>query len=260
MIKVNGVTVEPTRFPDTTTQVWKLPQEVLDAAKIHVDWRFEREDEFFTLAQLRALFASRPFSLHVPYLPYARQDKVVGNDRTFALFPFAALLNSMELDEITAVDVHNPDLTKTIIDNFRNVVPDAIHHALIAKLNPDMLLFPDEGAKTRYSYLFDARPHLVFEKYRHQGSGQLQNHQLRTDVGSPFMLSDGMKLLIVDDICDGGATFLSIAKSLRAKAKTDLHLFVTHGIFSKGREVLTNEGITLHTTNSLPRNVEGIPV
>ena len=52
-----------------------------------------------------------------------------------------------------------------------------------------------------------------------------------------------------------------IAQALTETRKNlKLDLFVTHGIFSKGREVLEKAGFKLHTTNSLPRNTEGIPV
>lgn len=53
MLTVNGHKIEPTRFPDGTTQVWKLPENILDAKLLKIDWRYEREDEFFSLAQLR---------------------------------------------------------------------------------------------------------------------------------------------------------------------------------------------------------------
>lgn len=41
---------------------------------------------------------------------------------------------------------------------------------------------------------------------------------------------------VVDDICDGGATFISLAQMLRRTQPqmTSLNLYVTHGIFSKG--------------------------
>jgi ribose-phosphate pyrophosphokinase len=38
--------------------------------------------------------------------------------------------------------------------------------------------------------------------------------------------------LIVDDICDGGRTFLEIAKILKARGASSIELYVTHGIFS----------------------------
>ena len=44
--------------------------------------------------------------------------------------------------------------------------------------------------------------------------------------------------IIVDDICDGGRTFIELAKVLKSKGAKDIYLYVTHGIFSKGIEVL----------------------
>lgn len=260
MLTVLGHKIEPTRFPDGTTQVWKLPNEVLNAGRIRVDWRFEREDEILSLAQLRELLLQNEVWLHVPYLPFARQDKAVSNGQTFALQPFSRLLNQLKLAHVTAVDVHNPEMTKLLIERFTNVGVEEIHADLLKKLSPDLVVFPDEGAKKRYPHL-DRWPHIVFEKERNQQTGEILGHVLSKKDGSPELLANHKRLLIVDDICDGGATFLSIARTVNTHHKgVKFDLFVTHGLFSKGREVLEKAGFTLHTTNSLPRNPEGIPV
>ena len=39
---------------------------------------------------------------------------------------------------------------------------------------------------------------------------------------------------IIDDICDGGGTFIGTAKMLKEKGAKKVVLIVTHGIFSKG--------------------------
>lgn len=260
MITVFGHKIEPTRFPDGTTQVWKLPSDVVSADRIHVDWRFEREDEFFTLAQLRMLMAGKRFSLHVPYLPYARQDKEISNDLSFSLRSFANLLNVLRCEYVSAVDVHNPAVTQSVIERFRNLSVENIHHSVIEKMQPDFVVFPNEGAKKRYPHL-EKRQHLVFAKEREQATGKILRQVLVRDQGMPDRLIDGMRLLLVDDICDGGETFVMIAQALSESRKNlKLELFVTHGLFSKGREVLEKAGFKLHTTNSLHRNPEGIPV
>ncbi|HCW17254.1 MAG TPA: phosphoribosylpyrophosphate synthetase, partial [Achromobacter sp.] len=41
-------------------------------------------------------------------------------------------------------------------------------------------------------------------------------------------------VLVVDDICDGGRTFLELASALRDTTRQPVYLYVTHGIFSKG--------------------------
>jgi ribose-phosphate pyrophosphokinase len=58
------------------------------------------------------------------------------------------------------------------------------------------------------------------------------------------------KCLIIDDICDGGRTFIEISKALSG-FQGELHLFVTHGIFSKGFDELFKHFTKIYTTNSI---------
>lgn len=44
--------------------------------------------------------------------------------------------------------------------------------------------------------------------------------------------------LIVDDICDGGGTFIGLAEELKRKNAGKIYLAVSHGIFSKGIDKL----------------------
>jgi len=254
MIKANGVEISPTRFPDGTTQAWKLPPEMIRMPELSIDWRFEREDEFFMVAQLRALFHTKPARLYVPYLPYARQDKEIANDRTFALDPFATLLNALHFDRVTVMDVHNSRAAEFAISNLEMRTPIAFHSALVEKISPKTIIFPDKGAFDRYPWLH-SNPYAVFRKKRDQGTGKILGMELlegKLEVGTALM---------VDDICDGGATFLAVEAALGdVRGQVDLHLFVTHGLFSKGKKPLQDAGITLHTTDSLPRNADGFAV
>lgn len=261
MITLMGVEIKPTVFPDKTTQVWKLPTAIFEqAAPITIDWRFEREDEIFIVAHLAALLEGPGLVLHVPYLPFARQDKRLSNDATFALQPFAKILNSLKIHSVRAVDVHNHEAARRLIDRFTNIEADEIHKDLIRRLKPDLIVFPDAGARTRYPNLW-VRPYVVFNKRRNQETGWIEGYDLWKDVGTPEALVPDKHILVVDDLCDGGATFLHLAKELNANYKpATLDLFVTHGLFSKGRKPLEDAGYTLHTTNSLPRNPGGIPV
>lgn len=49
--------------------------------------------------------------------------------------------------------------------------------------------------------------------------------------------------LIVDDICDGGATFIALAERLKFGDAKSVSLYVTHGIFSKGKQHLLDNGV-----------------
>lgn len=58
-------------------------------------------------------------------------------------------------------------------------------------------------------------------------------------------------IIIIDDICDGGATFINIAKELKSNGfKNKIYLIVTHGIFSKGFKELSQYFNSIYCTNS----------
>ena len=60
----------------------------------------------------------------------------------------------------------------------------------------------------------------------------------------------GKIAIISDDICDGGMTFIGIAKALRALNCEHIVLYVTHGIFSKGLSVFDGLIDQIFTTTS----------
>ena len=249
--------LKPTIFPDGTSQVWKLNDEILQCEAIAVVWNFESEREVIDLLSLRKLLPDHQIDLHIPYLPYGRQDKEVHNELTFNLQVLADLLNSMNLESVTSVDAHNPDVTKKLIHEFVNIKPETLHNRLIEAVKPDVIVFPDAGAAQRYKTKL---PKIICSKVRDQKTGAITGHDIYENAYVD--LNPGTKLLIVDDICDGGATFISVAKMLHHQEKNLLvDLFVTHGIFSKGREHLLTNGINaVYTTNSLLKNKDGFEV
>lgn len=245
MIKLEGTEVKPTIFPDKTSQVWKLPEDLLQqvykSSMCTITWEFESEAELLHLAQLKVLLDTycSNINLDLPYLPYARQDKRVDNKATFALYAFARLLNSLEFNEVRVLDAHN-NLRANMIKRLDDVSPTKqIMHALTAT-QADCVLFPDAGAKTRYSasmILYSEETSLVYaDKVRDQLTGNIEGMVIRGSVMNK-------KVLLVDDLADGCMTFTVLAEKALAEGAKEVHLYVTHGIFSRGLQVLVNAGI-----------------
>lgn len=283
MIKVKAgekeITLTPTIFPDGTSQIWKLDPEILSARSYLITWNFESEREIIDLYSFMKLLRdsnpgytdfmvtfsgpipSRPYvALHIPYLPYGRQDKKIGNDATFNLSVFANLINALEFNAVVTLDAHNPETTKKLIKNFVNMPPSEVHKKIISQLEPTFIVFPDKGAMERYGTGL-SQIHTIFcDKVRDQATGQILGITIDMNGNRDFINRD--RLLIVDDICDGGATFIGVAKALKEKNEhMQINLFVTHGIFSRGKDHLLQNGIDeVYTTNSLLKNKDGFPV
>ncbi len=237
MIYLNGSPINVTKFPDNTSQVWKLPKDILEQTNYaHVVWDFQDEGEFMQLTQLKALLDLYKFkaTLRLKYLPYGRQDKSVSNEATFALHSFAYLLNSLNFDEVVCIDPHS-NVAEDSIKNFKAVYPTSEVWTAKYDTKADVFCYPDSGALHKYVKIYD-HPHIYGKKLRDQSTGNISNYLL---VGE----CKDESVLIVDDICDGGKTFILLAEALLKGGAKDVNLFVSHGIFSKGLKVIKDAGI-----------------
>ena len=233
MIYINGSPLNVTIFPDHTSQVWQVKQlNIPNTDWVHIVWDFQHEAEFMHISQLKMLLDDsfgRKFrsTLRIKYLPYGRQDKIVSNDTTFALRSFAKALNALKFEEVVIHDPHS-QLAIQWIENSRDVYPiDEVDKAMELTLST-MMCFPDKGAMAKYKHLYP-RPYTYGEKVRDQITSKILKYELK----NPSSVHEE-NVLIVDDICDGGATFVILARELLANGAKEVNLFVTHGIFSKG--------------------------
>lgn len=244
--ELDAVEAKATIFPDKTSQVWKLPAEFLEVlekeAACTIRWDFENEAELVHLAQLVYLlncYHLQVLNLEMPYLPYARQDKHPCNERTFALYPFAKLINSMEFNNVTVLDAHSIHayaIDHLTVKSARNYIREAIELS-----GANTVVFPDSGAKARY----EVEISLDFPNMRLIGASKTRTQENGNIVSASIHgIVKGHKVILVDDICDGGATFIVLADVLLKAGAKAMHLYVTHGIFSKGVDVLRKAGIS----------------
>lgn len=239
MISINGIELKPTIFPDGTSQVWKLDPKIKADRNINIIWNFKNEGEFMHLAQavqlIRSMNPNAIISLDVPYMPYARQDKEISNDACFALYTFASLLNTLKINKMTGFDPHS-DVVTRLFSNYMPTFPVGAVKELKTALGTTHMCYPDEGAFKKYHKLF-VSPYIHGIKERDQATGKITSYTL--DGGDP----SGKSILIVDDIADGGATFVTLAEMLRKGKAAEVNLFVSHGLFSKGTQILRDAGI-----------------
>jgi ribose-phosphate pyrophosphokinase len=196
----------------------------------------------------------RNISVVLPYLPYARQDRVCCIGESLSLKVFAQMLNSFNLNRVEYWDEHSP-LTSAYINNGVNLsIDDYLRDDELSWLRDDLtndncvLVAPDAGATKRVSEFARSfnLPFVQALKTRNTITGRVEG----VKVFSSIDLND-RNICIVDDICDGGRTFIELAKSIRDQYKIkSLSLYVTHGIFSKGLDVFDNLIDYIYTTNS----------
>lgn len=214
-------------------------------------------DNLFNVGQIvnivRGMNPRVKISLYMPYIPYARADRHMVDRDSFGLQVYSRLLNSYKLDKVVIVDPHS-DVASALIDNC-----EVITQADVINTNPVtqwfstkdyLLVAPDEGSLKKISKVAANlnRKVAILGKERDTATGRITNTRLLSDPS----VCDGRDCIIVDDICDGGATFIASAAALYAAGARSVELYVTHGIFSRGLDALKEAGITkIITTDSV---------
>lgn len=202
-----------------------------------------------------------PVRLEIPYLPYSRQDRCCYPGEAFSLSVFSGLFKQLlySTDTLVTWDVHSKVAYEQFkFTNFKNVTVDHFIKAFIRKGETfhkgSIIVAPDKGAVERANLAAKAlgcTEVLYGQKVRNPDNGEILGIGVlkEKEPGNPASVTadpnslaiEGKPVLIVDDICDGGRTFIELAKSLRTYNPASIDLYVTHGIFSKGFEVFAEE-------------------
>ncbi|GAA3752602.1 hypothetical protein GCM10022422_42660 [Flavobacterium ginsengisoli] len=190
--------------------------------------------------------------LFIPYFPAARQDRVMIPGEPLSVKVYADIINAMQLNKVFVFDAHS-EVTPALLNN-STVIPNyTFIKEVLNKIGENVkLISPDGGALKKIykvSEFLGGVEVVECSKSRDVKTGKLSGFKVYNDD------LQGMDCLIVDDICDGGGTFVGLAEELKKKNAGKLYLAVSHGIFNKGFEVLNCfDGI--FTTNSF-KDFEG---
>lgn len=214
----------------------KIPEKVI------VKWTHD----YSAIMQMQVLMlgnainnAGSSAELVTPYLPYSRQDRVCAKGEASAKSEFLHLLN------ISYTKIHTEDCHSNAYNKGYNDVKLDVD-AVLDDFYPEatVVVFPDKGAKEKYK---TKRPSVHGIKTRDTNTGNITNYELSNE------LSNDDIIVVIDDICDGGKTFVELGKLLPKDAEK--YLYVTHGIFSKGFKELNNYYSTIYCKNRIQSHV-----
>lgn len=207
----------------------------------------------------------------IPYLPYARQDRVCNVGEAFSLKLCTKLLNDQNYNSIITLNVHS-NVSTALLNNCTNLNNEQFIYKTLRdywylknnkvdstaefnqwycepKKDDFYIITPDVGG---YHKTYDDAKRIKYTaeiiqsiKHRNMETGNIEfTHIYKDDF-------EGKDCLIIDDICDGGRTFIEIAKQLKTKNCGKIILLVTHGIFCNGYDELAKYFDVIYTTNSI---------
>jgi len=186
--------------------------------------------------------------LIIPYMPGAREDR----GRVFGLEMYHDIISYTYFTEyVVTFDPHSK-ITENIFNEYGTAdflkvlsVAELVSQRRYTFAGYDYVIAPDEGATERAQSVADVLdvPVVQIKKKRDFDTGKILGFEAPEDIDY------GAKFLVVDDICDGGGTFLGLVEDTGLR-REEVDLYVSHGVFSKGTEELKKKFGRIITTNS----------
>lgn len=217
----------------------------------YIDKRINSYEDLFVLKSIVDVYKHNKKELSQVFIPCLfgqRSDRRFNENQSFDLKNICDFINSCDISSVEIFDPHS-DVCMGMINN--SVKRSSFE--FVQKTDADIfskerivptLISPDSGA---YKKVFEYgeklnRPVMSAVKHR-DGDGKIHLEF----TGS---VKDRI-CLIVDDLCEGGFTFIKLAEELKKNRAAKIYLYVSHGYFSKGFEVFDNLIDHIYCTNSV---------
>jgi ribose-phosphate pyrophosphokinase len=267
VIQLNGRPVEFDNYPNYETLIDGLALSALASQPdIRREETWDRDHHTMTFAYesdgdlVRLMFVRRylgdnaTVDLTIRYMPYSRMDRAERGS-VFTLRYVADFINSLDFASVVVEEPHS-DVTCALLDRSTAVyptvelLPDVLERISFNKAF-DYLFFPDAGAQKRYAKVLGYKTAVGF-KHRDFATGKLSGEMdvvgfdWRTGAGQPVP-----KVLILDDLCSYGGTFVMAANKLREMGADKVYLFVAHCEHVMWDGELLDRVDGLYTTDSI---------
>jgi len=256
------VEFQVSKFPDGQQTIdlleWSSIGKYTDPVMIKSRLNSFRDLELIICATqaVRNIQPNKEIQLYVPYFLGSRSDrKFVEGGVNYLKQVICPIINRQNYSKVITVDAHS-DVLEACLNNYEKI--SNVQLAKWALSNIDnkngaqdrtMIVSPDAGALKKIydvAKVFGIRNVVTAGKVRDIVTGNIVKTEL------PQMNLDGIEQIVIfDDICDGGRTFIELAKVIKEQTEKPIYLVVTHGIFSAGILELSKHFNGVYSTNSV---------
>ena len=200
---------------------------------------------------------ARKVTAVVPYLAYARQDKIFLQGENASIETVVYMLKASGVDALVTVNIH----AENALSNFPfpaktlSAIPFLAEYFMQKGCKKAFALAPDKGAmyiaEQARSVLGGEAGHL--EKQRDRYTGQTSQTAKHLDV-------KGKAVIIFDDIISTGGTIVGAAKILREQGAAHIYTACVHGLLIGDAEKrILDAGVEeIVATDSVPSHVSKV--
>lgn len=259
-ISNSDISYKVSKYPDGQQSITIQPFDSTQKVQLSSRMNSFRDVELIICAnQALKEMGAETIELYVPYFIGARSDRKFGEGQTnYLKNVICPIINSQGFSKVIVLDPHS-DVLEACLNNFTKLNNFRLVQYALSNITHNIdsnigIVSPDAGAMKK---IFDVAKEFgitnvtTASKVRDMVTGNI----IRTEL--PTMdLRDIDHLIVIDDICDGGRTFIELAKAVKEITDIPLHLIVTHGIFSAGYEELEKYFESIWTTDSIHEDVK----
>ncbi len=234
ILKVNLGKVDLTRFADGELRPW-IQEDVRDKTVFVLDsFSYPMDEHIMEMVLMGDAIrrgAPKTMIAVVPYLGYARQDKLHRAGEPVSARVIAKFLEVSKYKEVITMDLHND----AIVGFFQVPVTHVSALDLLAAevrkktdLKNAVVVSPDVGGTKRarnLAYILDV-PMIVMEKKRYlDRHDESQSYEIIGNV-------KGKTAIIIDDIISTGGTIAHSAEALTDAGATSVVVLATHAVLA----------------------------
>ncbi len=250
-IEKSDIKYKMTTFPDGEPHIQF--EEIDNKYPITVKTRICNPKDFYTLLLATDVLNrwEANYDVFVSYLMGARMDRLMDITRPISYKIVASILTTYTRGRINVFDCHavkNPRFPFP----FFNTTSETNGAIGVLNDNKDLLLFPDHSAMNRYY-------ETLFVEYDKQCPRMTCCDKQRTDCNVTTNISDysiglikeSERVIIIDDIIDGGRTISNVIDTVRENApNVKIHVYASHCVNKEGMIRILQKSDQLTTTNS----------
>jgi ribose-phosphate pyrophosphokinase len=187
----------------------------------------------------------------IPYLAYARQDRVFLEGEVVSIGLVAKLFETVGVEHIITVDIHS-QLAMSYFSSIQNVssVPLLADYASKMKLRDPIAVSPDAGGTNRakeFARYLDI-DFIVLKKSRHRVTGEVTvDEKLHMDISK-------RDAIVIDDIISTGGSIIKAAQVLHKKGAGRIYAMCAHALLIRdAAQKIKSAGVQdIISTNSVP--------